>query len=260
MVYIFAIVLLSISVLSFNWLLDLFIEFSLLNATLTESILLFIGLKLFILSEFILFSSCFVTYFNFRLLVLFYPLFSSLFLNSYSIPLSNLFILLYSSFSLQSASLFIKVGFINHTIEALSHTLLAGLSFLILQFKEFIYSSFSLSDYILGSIYYFTTGLHGIHVILGCYSFYLCLLFLLFAFYFILCSFVYLKANIIILSFFQFLYFSITHLFFFYYSFFFNIILSTSFFNIIFHIPFSHSIIFHYVQFSHSRCFLFFLL
>jgi heme/copper-type cytochrome/quinol oxidase subunit 3 len=39
--------------------------------------------------------------------------------------------------------------------------------FLLLQIKEFMLSLYSINDGLLGSIYYFTTGLHGTHVVLG---------------------------------------------------------------------------------------------
>ena len=45
----------------------------------------------------------------------------------------------------------------------------------ILQLKEFLYSYFSLSDCLIGSIFYFTTGLHGFHVIIGTFLFFLIL-------------------------------------------------------------------------------------
>ena len=38
---------------------------------------------------------------------------------------------------------------------------------IILQCKEFLYSYFSLTDRLIGSIHYFTTGLYGFHVLLG---------------------------------------------------------------------------------------------
>lgn len=66
-------------------------------------------------------------------------------------------------------------------------TLLLGTLFIILQLKEFLYSYFSLSDSLMGSIYYFTTGLHGFHVLLGSVSLFLIFCSLLFneSFFFI---------------------------------------------------------------------------
>ena len=42
-----------------------------------------------------------------------------------------------------------------------------SLSFIILQIKEFLYSYYSLSYSNIGSIFYFTVGLHGLHVLIG---------------------------------------------------------------------------------------------
>lgn len=46
-------------------------------------------------------------------------------------------------------------------------TLLLGLYFIALQAREYIASSFSVSDRIYGSIFYIGTGFHGLHVIAG---------------------------------------------------------------------------------------------
>ena len=49
--------------------------------------------------------------------------------------------------------------------------------FLVLQIKEFFYSYLSITDCIIGSIFYFTTGLHGMHVIFGLLYFFFILIF-----------------------------------------------------------------------------------
>ena len=42
-----------------------------------------------------------------------------------------------------------------------------GASFIWLQYTEYLNSAFTLSDSVYGSVFYITTGLHGIHVIIG---------------------------------------------------------------------------------------------
>lgn len=177
----------------FNWLNDLHIE-SFLSITRAEQISLKYGIKLLIVSEFMLFLACFWCLINFRLLSNSFSLFFSfplLSCYSFSIPFSNLCILLFSSLPLQSAQIFIKIGFLSNAVESIAQALSCGILFVMLQLKEFLYSFFSLSDCLAGSIFYFTTGLHGIHVIIGSFLFFLILAYLLldFSLYFMEYSF-----------------------------------------------------------------------
>ena len=93
-----------------------------------------------------------------------YPLLPSY---SFAIPVSNPFIPPFSSIPIQAAQIFVKLGLVVLTIEGVGQSVCCGFSFIILQCKEFIYSYFSLSDCMIGCIFYFTTGLHGIHVLFG---------------------------------------------------------------------------------------------
>ena len=81
---------------------------------------------------------------------------------------NNAKLAIFSSFPIQASQIFIKIGLFIITMEGLGHSICCGYLFIILQCKEFIYSYFSLSDSIIGSIFYFTTALHGIHVVFGC--------------------------------------------------------------------------------------------
>lgn len=140
-----------------------------------ELSILYLAFKLFIVSEFLIFCSLFGSYFNYMLLSV--SLSSlSIFVVVAGIPFANLLILLYSSFSAQSSLIFIKLGFLHNCVEGLAQTISIGFLFLCLQFKEFLFSIFSYSSSFMGTLTYFTTGLHGVHVIIG-------LLLLLFAFY-----------------------------------------------------------------------------
>ena len=159
---------------------------SIIGLTFIESFIIINGIKLFILSEFILFLTIFLIYFNFRFnynyysLLLIYPLLSDY---SFTIPISNLFILIYSSIPIQSIIIFIKIGLIISIFEGFGQCINCGLLFIILQIKEFYYSYFSLSDCIIGCIFYLTCGLHGIHIIFGCLLFLCFLLIISFPFY-----------------------------------------------------------------------------
>ena len=101
---------------------------------------------------------------------------------------SNLLILLFSGVPIQAAQIFLKIGFLINTIEGLGQCLCCGWLFIILQLKEFLYSYFSLSDVMIGSIFYFTTGLHGFHVLFGSFGFFLTLWLILFVIHGILSS------------------------------------------------------------------------
>ena len=45
--------------------------------------------------------------------------------------------------------------------------ILLGAFFLFLQYNEYYYGSFTLADSVFGSVFYMTTGLHALHVIVG---------------------------------------------------------------------------------------------
>ena len=171
------------------WINDYCIENS-FSFTRTEQFSLVYGIKIMILSEFLLFFACFWSLINFRLILnawcLFFcfPLLSS---NSFAIPYTNVILLLFSSLPIQSASIFYKIGLFNFCIEQISQTISCGITFLLLQIKEFLYSYLSISDSMIGSIFYFTTGLHGAHVFFGLLSFWLILMLILFSISLSLC-------------------------------------------------------------------------
>lgn len=166
------------------WINDNIIENS-FSFTRTEQFLLVYAIKLIILSEFMLFFACFWCMIDFRLILntysLFFcfPLLSS---NLFAIPYTNVIILFFSSLPIQSASIFYKIGLFNICIEQLSQTISCGIVFLVLQIKEFIYAYICMSDSIIGSIFYFTTGLHGAHVYFGLLSFFIIYMLMLFCF------------------------------------------------------------------------------
>ena len=175
-------------------LVDLLIE-AFIALTIIEQLALTLGIKLLLLSELMLFFACFWCYINFRLigsiLTLFYfPLLSCY---SFSIPFTNPLILLFSSLPIQCSQIFIKIGFLNYSIEGLGQSLSAGFYSIILQCKEFLYSYFSLTDCLIGSIHYLTTGLHGFHVLLGSFLFFIILFYIIsstiYPFYFMEFSF-----------------------------------------------------------------------
>ena len=164
------------------WLIDFLIE-SFIALTIIEQLSLIVGIKLLLLSELMLSFARSWCYINHRLvgsvLLLFYfPLLSSY---SFSIPFTNLLILLFPSLPIQCSQLYIKIGFNNYSIEGIAQSLSAGFYSIILQCKEFSYPYFNLTDCLIGSTYYLTTGLHGFHVLSGPFLFYITLFYIVFS-------------------------------------------------------------------------------
>ena len=180
--YLLLAVFMIIWLLILNRLNDFWIE-SFIALTIIEQITIIIGIKLMLISELMLFIACFWCLINFRLmsnafsLFFVFPLLSSY---AISIPFTNLLLLLFSSYPLNGSQIAIKSGDLAINITLLNSTLSFGLLSIVLQIKEFLYSLFSLSDCLIGSIHYFSTGLHGFHVILGSFSFFVVLFNLIF--------------------------------------------------------------------------------
>ena len=169
-------------ILIYNWSSDYWIE-SIISFTTLEQFNIINSIKLMLLSELMLFYSCFWVLINYRLLcnalslLTIYPLLSSY---AFSIPFTNLLILLFSSYPLNGTLISIKNGNLLISIHLLISSLSFGFLFLILQLKEFMFSYINISDSLIGSIFYFTTSLHGLHVVLGSLNLFIILIHLLF--------------------------------------------------------------------------------
>ncbi|ECF6807923.1 hypothetical protein RT19_25095 [Salmonella enterica subsp. enterica] len=112
----------------------------------------------------------FRTSINFRLITPAFPLFCPHPpFSSYSsaIPFSNLPIPLFPSSPIQAPQVYVRIGSLALTMESLGQSVRRGVPFLIPQSKEFPYPYYTPTDSITGSIFYFTTGLHGPHVTFG---------------------------------------------------------------------------------------------
>jgi cytochrome c oxidase subunit 3 len=160
----------------------LFITFLWLRDIIRESkqgyhtVLVQKGLRLsfliFLITEIMLFFSFFWSFFHSSLspsiaLGFIWPPVGIQAIQYTSIPLLGSFLLLSSGFFLtlshhafltRDKTLCLTHGFI---------TLILGSLFALLQFTEYQTSSFTISDSVFGSVFYMTTGLHGIHVICG---------------------------------------------------------------------------------------------
>ena len=173
----------------FMWINDIITECSFVF-TSTEQFSLIYAIKLVILSEFMLFFCLFWTEINFRFILSVFSCFYALPLLSsfvFAIPYTNVIVLLFSSLPIQATIIFYKVGLFYCCIEQLGQTVSCGTVFLVLQLKEFFYSFHSITDCMIGSIFYFTTGLHGFHVLAGLFYFYMILCVYFFSVLFNIC-------------------------------------------------------------------------
>src|ERR1700750_294874 len=88
-------------------------------------------------------------------------------INPFELPLLNTVILLSSGFTVTYAHHSLihgdRKGALNGTIV----TVLLAIIFTCFQGVEYTVSSFTISDGIYGSCFYFGTGFHGLHVIIG---------------------------------------------------------------------------------------------
>ncbi|MCY4087358.1 MAG: cytochrome c oxidase subunit 3 [Actinomycetia bacterium] len=137
-----------------------------------------LGIYLFLGSEAMLFGSFFAAYFFARVAVpheVWPPYRPELLAEGiqvqYHLPvflaLINTIILVTSSFTAHWAVQALKANNRSGLIAGLSLTSLLGLTFLLIQIREYMRIGFSPRDEAFGSTFYALTGLHGIHVFVG---------------------------------------------------------------------------------------------
>jgi len=142
------------------------------NHTLAVQRGLNMGVALFIVSEALFFLAIFWAYFHCSLspvpeLGAFWPPMGIETVNPYELPLLNTVILLSSGLTITYAHHSLiqgnRTGAINGTIT----TVVLAAIFTVFQGIEYSVSSFTISDGIFGSSFYFATGFHGLHVMIG---------------------------------------------------------------------------------------------
>lgn len=134
--------------------------------------LLTIGIIIFIISELLFFISFFWAYFHSALspdiqLGILWPPKNINKINPYKIPLLNTIILLYSGITITTSHYLILKNLKTKRIIYLLITILLGIFFSLIQIIEYKEIDFSINDSIYGSLFYLTTGFHGLHVIIG---------------------------------------------------------------------------------------------
>jgi len=130
------------------------------------------GFILFLISEILLFSGFFWTYFD----RFFHP---SVFLGNRSVPyglemsiwykkpLIATLILIASGYIGNCAHYFMKMKDWYTSIMYSISCIIFGYLFLIMQLEEYMHLLFDITDSVFGSIFYLLTGFHGFHVIVG---------------------------------------------------------------------------------------------
>lgn len=172
-------VLFSAACLSFIvsfWIKDIIIESQYLGAyTLQNNKELRSGFVFFLISEIMFFFSLFWAFFHFSLVPsvwigCVWPPYGIETIPAFGLPFLNTIILVSSGFTLTYVQKVIienkKDARRNANLGFLITLFLAGL-FLFVQYYEFTHAPFSINDSVYGSIFFFITGFHGIHVIIG---------------------------------------------------------------------------------------------
>ena len=142
------------------------------NHTLAVQRGLNMGVALFIVSEALFFLAIFWTFFHSALsptveLGAQWPPMGIEAVNPFELPLLNTVILLSSGFTVTYAHHSLIQGKRSGALQGLVFTVVLALVFTALQGIEYSVSSFSISDGTFGSCFYFGTGFHGLHVMIG---------------------------------------------------------------------------------------------
>lgn len=131
-----------------------------------------LGYILFLLSEIFLFMSFFWGYFHSSLsptleLGLLWPPLGINEMNPWGLPFLGSIVLLSSGFLVTLSHHYLLSGQKSASFFYLILTILLGLLFLFLQYTEYSYGEFTIADSVYGTLFYLTTGLHAVHVIVG---------------------------------------------------------------------------------------------
>src|SRR5436190_22606279 len=88
-------------------------------------------------------------------------------INPFELPLLNTVILLSSGVTVTYAHHSLIQGNRSGALYGLVYTIILAILFTALQVIEYSVSSFTITDGVFGSCFYFGTGFHGLHVIIG---------------------------------------------------------------------------------------------
>jgi len=131
-----------------------------------------IGVALFIISEVFFFLAIFWAYFHNAIspdveIGAEWPPLGIQAINPFELPLLNTVILLSSGVVVTFAHHSLIKGNRSDTLNGLLFTIILAMIFTGFQGVEYTVSSFTISDGVYGSCFYFGTGFHGLHVLIG---------------------------------------------------------------------------------------------
>lgn len=131
-----------------------------------------LGVAIFIVSEIFFFISIFWAFFHSALaptveLGSSWPPAGLIALNPFAVPLLNTVLLLSSGACITYAHHSLIIGMRKSVLSGILLTLILALIFTFLQAIEYVEAPFTISDSVFGSSFFFGTGFHGIHVIIG---------------------------------------------------------------------------------------------
>nr|QDH82228.1 cytochrome c oxidase subunit III [Parapolybia varia] len=139
------------------------------------------GMILFIVSEIFFFISLFWTYFHMSLspsieIGMLWPPKNIEMLNPYNVPLLNSIILISSGLTITWSHHLLLNNKNFNAMLTLLQTINLGILFTLCQIYEYFETSFTIADSVFGSIFFLTTGFHGLHVIIGTIFLIICLI------------------------------------------------------------------------------------
>lgn len=142
------------------------------NHTLAVQRGLNMGVGLFIVSEALFFLGIFWAYFHSSLsptieMGAHWPPVGIESINAFELPLFNTILLLSSGFTVTYAHHSIIRGTRAGALYGIVYTVILAVIFTAAQAIEYKMSSFTISDGAYGSCFYFATGFHGLHVVIG---------------------------------------------------------------------------------------------
>jgi heme/copper-type cytochrome/quinol oxidase subunit 3 len=97
-------------------------------------------------------------------------------ISAFGLPLLNTVLLISSGISLTYAHIEILNKNYSSATKGLSITLLYSFLFTSIQIFEYVNAPFSINDSVYGSIFFFCTGFHGLHVFIGSIMLLICLI------------------------------------------------------------------------------------